>query len=254
VRLLFLSPIGGVGGAERVLLTAVAGVRRTDPSAVVGVLTLTDGPLVAAVRDLGAEADVVPMPTALSRLGDSARETRLSPAKLVALAPAGIRFVTRLRAAVRRFAPDLVHSNGIKTHLLTRVAVPRGVPVVWHLHDFYGLRPVAARLLRRAAGRARAGIAISRAVAADTATVLPGLPVHVLPNAVDLTRYSPGPGDDLDVLAGFPPAVPGTIRVGLVATYARWKGHLTFLDAAARLAASDPDLPVRQAETPAAAG
>ena len=38
---------------------------------------------------------------------------------------------------------------------------------------------------------------------------------------------------DLDALAGLPPAVPGTVRVGLVATFARWKGHKTFLQAAA---------------------
>src|SRR5262249_61226049 len=84
-------------------------------------------------------------------------------------------YVARLRAAIRRFDPDLVHSNGIKTHLLTRVAVARHVPVVWHLHDFYGLRAVAARLLRCGCGQVRMGIAVSRAVAADAARVLPGV-------------------------------------------------------------------------------
>src|SRR5205085_8086358 len=44
---------------------------------------------------------------------------------------------------------------------------------------------------------------------------------------------------------GLPRAVPGTLRVGLVATYARWKGQEVFLDAAGRLAAGRPELPVR---------
>jgi glycosyltransferase involved in cell wall biosynthesis len=71
--------------------------------------------------------------------------------------------------------------------------------------------------------------------------------VETIPNAVELDRFTPGPGDgaELDRRAGLPPAAAGTVRVGLVATYARWKGHLTVLDAAARLVTEAPDLPVR---------
>ena len=72
-----------------------------------------------------------------------------------------------------------------------------------------------------------------------------GVPAKIVKNAVDLNRFSPGSGEDLDVLAGLPPAGIYTVRVGLVATYAKWKGHLTFLDAALLLAKSDPVLPVR---------
>jgi glycosyltransferase involved in cell wall biosynthesis len=251
VKILFLTPIGGLGGAERVLLTAVGGIKRTLPSAVVRVVALTDGPLLKEARAAGARVEVVPMPAALRGLGDSqARGTwRRLPAlalrTLVAI-PAAWWYARCLRAAVTRIAPDVVHSNGIKTHLLARFAVPRGVPVVWHLHDFYGLRPLAARLLRRVRGRARLGVAISQAVADDAAKAVPGLPVAVVPNAIDLTRFAPtGPACDLDRLAGLPAAAAGTVRVGLVATFARWKGHLTFLDAAARLSREAPALPVR---------
>jgi glycosyltransferase involved in cell wall biosynthesis len=61
---------------------------------------------------------------------------------------------------------------------------------------------------------------------------------------VDTEHFSPAPrdGEALDRLAGLPPAPPGTVRVGLVATYANWKGHAVFLDALARLPAG---LPVR---------
>jgi glycosyltransferase involved in cell wall biosynthesis len=251
VRILFLTPIGGLGGAERVLLTAVGGVKQARPEAVVRVVALTDGPLRDAVTAAGAEVEVVPMPAALRGLGDSQTRGRWRALPALALrsfaaVPAAWRYTRRLRAAVERFAPDVVHSNGIKTHLLARFAVPRGVPVVWHLHDFYGLRPLAARLLRRVSRRARVGVAISQAVADDTAKAVPGLPVAVVPNAIDLARFTPaGPACDLDALAGLPAAAAGTVRVGLVATFARWKGHLTFLDAAARLARESPALPVR---------
>jgi glycosyltransferase involved in cell wall biosynthesis len=115
------------------------------------------------------------------------------------------------------------------------------------LHDFYGLRPAAGWLLRRARSRVGAAVAISNAVAADARSVLPGVRIEVIPNAVDLTRFSPGFGDwdSLDRLAALPIAPPGTVRVGLVATYARWKGHLAVLDAAAKLNKEVPGLPVR---------
>lgn len=249
MRLLYLSPVGRVGGAERVLLTAVAAVRREDPSAAVRVVALADGPLLAAAHELGAETEVVPVPAALAGLGDSrlrGGRAALAVRSLVRL-PAFARLARRLRATVGRFGSDIVHSNGIKTHLLSRFAVPVGVPVVWHVHDFYGLRPAAGWLLRRARGRVRLAVAVSNAIAADARAVLPGVPIEVVPNAVDVAHFSPGPadGESLDRLTGLPAAPPGTVRVGLVATYARWKGHLAVLDAAARLAKEAPTLPVR---------
>ena len=249
MRLLFLNPIGNIGGAERVLLTAVAGVKRERPDAVVRVVALSDGPLLVSAQELGAETDVVQLPEAFGQLGDSrTREGRIPRLlKSATRLPALGAFIRRLKTAITRFDPDLVHSNGIKTHLLGRFAVPAGVPIVWHLHDFYALRPSAGWLLRRARSRVGAAVAISNAVAVDARAVLPGVRIEVVPNAVDLTRYSPGrgDGDDLDRRAGLPLAAPGTVRVGLVATYARWKGQLTVLDAAAKLAADMPALLVR---------
>lgn len=253
MRILFLNPIGNIGGAERVLLTAIGGVRRECPGAEVHLMCLSDGPLLAEAAKLGAKAEVVEAPTSLSTAGDShlrgrswwgkaALAARAAPASI-----AGLRLVARLRSAIQRIDPHIVHSNGIKTHLLSRFAVPGRIPVVWHVHDFYSLRPAAAHLLRQLSGRVLAAVAISQAVAADAAKVLPAIPIATIPNAIDLQRFSPGLGDgsNLDQAAGLPAAQPGTIRVGLVATYARWKGHLTLLDAAAKLAAEAPALPVR---------
>jgi glycosyltransferase involved in cell wall biosynthesis len=111
------------------------------------------------------------------------------------------------------------------------------VPVLWHLHDFYSHRPVMARALNRLRGGVAGGIAISEAVKRDAEAVLPGLPVTVVRNAVDTDHFAPAEcdGAGLDRLAGLPPADPGTVRVGLVATYANWKGQDVFLDALARL-------------------
>ena len=70
-----------------------------------------------------------------------------------------------------------------------------------------------------------------------------GLRIVPIYNAIDLERFSPA-GDrlDLDAKAGLAPPAPGTVRVGLIATFARWKGHKVFLEALARVS---PDVPIR---------
>jgi glycosyltransferase involved in cell wall biosynthesis len=117
--------------------------------------------------------------------------------------------------------------------------------VLWHLHDFPSHRPLMIRLLRRLTGGVAGAIAISDAVRRDAEVVLPGLAISVVRNAVDTDHFTPsdrdGPG--LDCLAGLPTAAPGTVRVGLVATYAHWKGQDVYLDALARLPEAGP--PVR---------
>ena len=60
---------------------------------------------------------------------------------------------------------------------------------------------------------------------------------------MDLDRFNPqGPKLDLDALSGLPPAPEGTLRVGLVATMARWKGHEVFLHS---LSILPKELPIR---------
>jgi glycosyltransferase involved in cell wall biosynthesis len=149
-----------------------------------------------------------------------------------------------LRRLVRELNPQLLHTHGVKPALLGAWARPAGTAVVWHVHDYLSPRPLAARLLPMSSKRVAGAIAVSRSVAADvTAVCGPGLPVAAIHNAVDLEEFSPsGPTADLDRLAGMAPAPPGTIKVGMVATLAHWKGHQTFLDALSRLPA---DLPLR---------
>jgi glycosyltransferase involved in cell wall biosynthesis len=90
-------------------------------------------------------------------------------------------------------------------------------------------------------------VAVSNAVADDARKLLPRVPIQVVHNVADLARFSPEAtlGDLLDDLAGLPAAAPGTVRVVLVATYARWKGQDVFLDAAAVAARNSPDVPLR---------
>ena len=61
------------------------------------------------------------------------------------------------------------------------------------------------------------------------------MPIHTLLNAIDVAHFSHGDADtrELDRLAGFEHRESG-LRIGLIATYARWKGQDVFLDASAK--------------------
>ncbi len=108
--------------------------------------------------------------------------------------------------------------------------------LVWHLHDYVQSRPLTATLLRRLARRADAIVANSDSVRQDASAALgTGREVRRIYNAVDGGRFSAdGPALDLAGLAGLP-GDDGLVRIGLVATFARWKGHETFVDAIGRL-------------------
>jgi hypothetical protein len=247
-RVVYLSTAGVVGGAERDLLEVVAAVREARPAWRLGVVLGAEGPLRGAVEALGVDCRVVPLPGAVARLGDAGLRgagglLRLAAGAAAASGPAAA-YLARLRRALASWAPARVQTNDMKAHLLGAWATPRGVPVCWYLQDYPGPRPAMARLLRAAArargGRRLAPVAISAAVAADAAAVL-GRPVPAVEPAVDLREFAPeGPADDLDAASGLPPAPAAAVRVGLVAAFARWKGHEVFLEAVARLGPAAP--------------
>jgi len=247
MRLTYLSASGQLGGAEVALLDVIAAVRDAKPAWPVQVVIAADGPFAARASALGAQPEILPFPESLARLGEHQAAgapggyARLATRLGLAAAPvAG--YTRRLAQVVSAFGPDLVHSNGLKFHVLAAMA-HLDAPLVWHVHDYVGSRRVTSTLLRWNRARCAAIVANSRSVAADVRQAIGGdirvVPVH---NAVDLSRFSPdGGGEDLDRLAALPPGPAGTVRVGLVATFARWKGHEVFLRAMATLA----DTPVR---------
>jgi glycosyltransferase involved in cell wall biosynthesis len=254
VKIVYLNPIGSIGGAEQVLLCCLRGVRAVCPDAQLHLVVGSAGPLIDQARALGVEVTLRPLPAALSGLGDSAFRyaRRLRGAwdfctQALRAVPSAWRYIRAMRSLLRELRPTLLHSNGLKTHWIARLAGPRGTPIVWHLHDFYSLRPLMAHTLHRARRGVVGGIAVSHAVARDAQKVLPGLPLAVVPNAIDLCRFSPGVEESrwLDEAVGWSTASPSIVRVGLVATYARWKGHDVFLEAAARALSNSPQRPLR---------
>jgi glycosyltransferase involved in cell wall biosynthesis len=243
-RLAFLSVSAEMGGSEVSLLELVRGLRRLAPSWRLDLVVPRDGPLAAHARAAGAAVHLLPLPPRLARVGETfaggAVQFVERCTSLVMAAGSVGPYSRRLAALLRDLAPDLVHTNGFKLHVLAaRVTTPSSA-LVWHIHEYVGGRPVSRALLRRYASRCAHVVANSDSVARDVKVTLgAGLPVTRIYNAVNHREFSPdGDALDLDALAGLPPAAVGTVRVGLIATYGRWKGHATFLEAVRRVSPS----------------
>jgi glycosyltransferase involved in cell wall biosynthesis len=243
MRIVYLNPLGTLGGAERSLLDIIASVRKVDPSAELHLVVLADGPLVGRAEGLGIKVTCVPMPPALLNLGDSVLRDRRQLGSLFRTMGQGTvaawsvwRYARLLKESLNALRPDVIHSNGIKCHVLTRLVGIQGLPMVWHLRDFLSSRPLMVHGLRWASRRTCCGIAISRAVSEDAHAVLPRVPIDVIYNGIDTDYFhiAPGDVDRLDRLSGIGTTGPKTLRVGLVATFARWKGQDLFLDGVAR--------------------
>ena len=236
MRLLYLNPTAFMGGAERVLLDLLAMVRDARPAWTIGLVVGNDGPLAADARRLGVVTTVLPFPRDFAQLGDAGLATPASWGRFALHAVSGsvatLQYIQRLRGVVAEFRPDIVHSNGIKMHLLGALARPSNAALVWHFHDYPSSRPVTGRLVKSLKHRCDYVVAVSESVATDIRRSLgPTVNVRTIWNSVDLDRFAPnGTRLDLDAMSGLPPASPELTRIGLVATFARWKGHMLFLD------------------------
>src|SRR5262245_45223755 len=115
MRVLFLSTSGYLGGAERVLVDMVRATAASGGTA--GVVTVEDGPLTAAVAAAGGDCISLPLPGGFGRTGES-HGSLATMAALAVSAPPLLTYSRRLTAVIQSWQPDVVHSNGIKMHVL----------------------------------------------------------------------------------------------------------------------------------------
>jgi glycosyltransferase involved in cell wall biosynthesis len=243
----FVNPVGVLGGTERMLLAMMSALKYEDSSIEIHLIVGSIGNLIETAQKLGVKVKVLPIPAQINQLGDSGigGNRILGGLKLlfvVLLAYGAInKYLKQLRSLVREIDPDIIHSNGIKSHILTAMANIRR-PLIWHIHDFYSTRPFIASVLRWFSKRAEVGIACSESVGEDARLVLPKLNVKVIYNAVDIDYFFPRPFRPL-ALEGIDTSTK-SIKVGLAATFARWKGHDIFIEAASIIARDRPSLDI----------
>jgi glycosyltransferase involved in cell wall biosynthesis len=216
-------------------------LRKLRPEWHLNLLLGEDGPFAARAARLGIGVQILPFPRVFARLGCSTGIGLTWVRKAIGSAGAVLRYRHELSETMRDICPDVIHANGLKMHLLTSSISRRGAGNcgvrVCHVHDYVSRRPMARSLLKAGVGRFDRVVANSNSVAADLLTLpVPRQRLSAIYNGVQLERFtSSGEKLDLDGLSGLAEPRAGVVRVGLVANFAKWKGHITFMRALALL-------------------
>ena len=232
LRVLFINPGRELGGAELSLLLLLEALRERDVDPTVALFG--DGPFAARLVSQTIATVFLDVPDAVRRASSRYPPSRGLGAT-AGLAARSLPSVARLAALVRRGGHHLVHTNGLKAHLLGGLAgrLARR-PVVWHLRDF---PPGGSRgRLFRAASRALPALVFANSEA--VAATLRGVPVVRLYNPVDLDRFHPD-RSGASVRAELMLADNAPL-VGMVAHLTKWKGHEDFIRIALRLSEQVP--------------
>ena len=156
--------------------------------------------------------------------------------------PGSSRRFRALNRHVRAVGADLIHTNFHTFHLIAGLSSRRtGCPSVWHWHGLVekGFVERACRRVRVRVGDLVWSIANSQATERSLQQ-LAGKRLCVIENGVDLhTTNEPGRLNELL-------ALPKDVRiVGMVATLHPIKGHVHFIEAAARVCAKHDDVLLR---------
>ncbi len=239
LRVTAVTASGQLGGTERVLSDLAEHAFEHDIA--LRVLTPRHGPLVDLLNASGVPTEVLPA----SRTLLSGSQQLGGLWSLPVAAPGLLAWSARL--ARHPFARDaaVLYTVAFKAHLAA--GLRRMHPVVWHLHEF---PPRATGALWRALARRvpDARIANSEAVAAAWRGVKSEnvkseevkseghprfTPVNVIPNGVDLDRFTPRPAtgwihDELGIDRAHR-------LIGMPAVFARWKGQPEVIAAFKRL-------------------
>ncbi|MEA2488744.1 MAG: hypothetical protein QOH21_536, partial [Acidobacteriota bacterium] len=193
MRISWLSVSDRLGGSEIALVSMIRAIRDARPDWVNQVILPGSGPLLGRLEAAGASCAVVPMPAAVARVGESAAvNQRWSTGSAISL---GLRlgagavalpgYESLLGRALSKFRPDIIHTNGLKAHVLGARAGLPDTAVVWHLHEYVTPRRLSRWLLRRYVRACDAIVANSASVGSDVSSIFDETPrLHVVHNAV----------------------------------------------------------------------
>ena len=187
MRVLYLSTSMGMGGADKLLLTAAQEMRSRGHEVLIVSLTAL-GPMGLEARSIGVPTESLEMPRGFPD-------------------PRGLARLVRL---VRSWNPDVLHSHMIHANLMAR-ALRLLVPLpalVSTIHNIYEGGPVWMAAYRLTNGLVDQMTIVSQA-AADrfvTESIIPKELLRFLPNGVDITPFR-----------NVPPGARGSVRrsVGL---------------------------------------
>lgn len=180
-RILYVNHTGLVSGAERVLLSMLQVLDRTQYEPYV--LCPAEGGLSELVEEL--DAPCIPIPSLEARF-------TWRPDRLFRYAGSLWRTVLAARKAIQRLDPEIVHANTLRAGVVTTLATTgTNRTVLWHVHDILPRHPVSTiiRLLAYLSSRTRI-VAVSHFTARSFCGNLSfGSRVQTVYNGTDLSRF-----------------------------------------------------------------
>jgi len=225
LKVLYLNPSVELGGGELSLLELISGLDRARVTPLAS--CVAEGPLPEALRRAGVRVDINPWPRFALRIGRARLASRLAAPFA---APALIPHVARMARLVRREGIDLIHSNGLKSHLIgSLVRLMTGCRLVWHVRDV--LRPGPIRQAYGAMARLTVSCLVANSSAvARTFPGMPGSRLRIVYNGLDMNLYAPAPAaPSVRASLGIE---PGDLVIGAVGALAPLKGHIHLIRAA----------------------
>lgn len=217
MRVLYVNHTAEVSGAERSLLSLLAGL----PETVNPLMATPRGRLDVEVRRLGVATTPIPGTAGSLRL-----HPLHTPRALVEMAAAA-GFV---RAAARRHRAEVIHANSIRAGLVLGLAHPASASIV-HIRDCLPPGTVTTATQRLIATTATTVVANSHYTAESVRRVAPNARLEVVHNPVDLARWDPGRIDRDRARAALGEAGKRTLLLGVVAQLSPWKGQDTAIEA-----------------------
>jgi glycosyltransferase involved in cell wall biosynthesis len=240
LRVLFFDHTAAQSGAEIAMLNLVSRLdcREVTPIVVFG----ADGPVAEQMRPY-AETHVLPMPVSVAR----AKKDSLGVASLFRLqaAIAGIAYIWKLAAFIRRNNIDLVHTNSLKADLIGGIAARLAWrPVIWHVRDRIDedyLPPIVVRAFRLLSRWVPHFViansdATLRSLSSASPDRRPSAPVNRDEQSIVVHDGTLWPFPASRTVAN-----NGLYRIGLIGRISPWKGQHIFLQAAAMVHENFPN-------------
>lgn len=231
LRVLYLEPSALVSGGGIALLRVIEALDKSafQPLVVLG----SNGPLVDQFKRIpGCTVFCRPLPERLSRV------TRFN------VISGGLRSIgsalvygLAVRHLADRWKAHVVHSNGLKMHLLSTLTARRGRVLLWHIRDLLAppyMAPRSASLMRNLALRVPDAVVCNSESTRYTITSgcaggsRPATRVHTVFDGIHCTPLREATARDHK-------------RVLMLGRIAEWKGQHVFVEAAQHLAARATD-------------
>lgn len=229
-RILYLHAGAEMYGADKVLLELIKRLDQTEFEA--HVILPNDGVLVEALRQVGAQVEVIPYPIL--------RRKYFNPKGIFDYAISYRKFSKQLLEYAKKHQIDLIHNN--TTAVLEGIYLKKklGIPLIWHVHEIIVKPKQISDFINYLMGRyADQIITVSQAVANHvlTSSAIAPEQVQVIYNGVDNSIYQPM--DTTKIREHFGIANDQTV-IGMIGRVNAWKGQGDFLEAVLPLLQEEP--------------